>query len=115
MKKVYKLAAKINKLLLPSFTKQQLDITKAKNIFRVRNNKTQKAFDALAGDSTLLFHGSRTENYWGILNTGLKIKPANAVQTGSMLGRGTYFANKARKSIGYTSLSGKLLGKRLIK
>jgi hypothetical protein len=27
---IYKILAKINKLLLPSFTKQQLDITKAK-------------------------------------------------------------------------------------
>ena len=27
---IYKIIAKLNKLLLPSFTKQQLDITKAK-------------------------------------------------------------------------------------
>jgi len=30
MKMLYKILAKLNKLLLPSFTKQQLDITKAK-------------------------------------------------------------------------------------
>lgn len=28
-KKIFKLLAKLNKVLLPSFTKQQLDITKA--------------------------------------------------------------------------------------
>jgi poly [ADP-ribose] polymerase len=54
----------------------------------------------------LFYHGSRNENWWSILNTGLKIRPANAIASGSMFGDGIYFANKARKSIGYTSLRG---------
>lgn len=53
-----------------------------------------------------LWHGSRNENWWNILKTGLLIRPANAVITGAMFGYGIYAANKAQKSIGYTSLSG---------
>ncbi|UVX33167.1 MAG: Poly(ADP-ribose) polymerase catalytic domain [Bacteriophage sp.] len=34
------------------------------------------------------------------------IRPSGAIYTGSMFSDGLYFANKARKSIGYTSLSG---------
>ena len=34
------------------------------------------------------------------------IRPSNAVITGSMFGHGVYFADKAQKSIGYTSLRG---------
>lgn len=33
-------------------------------------------------------------------------KPTNAVITGKMFGYGIYYAPKARKSLGYTSLSG---------
>ena len=54
----------------------------------------------------LLWHGSRTENWWSIISTGLKIRPSNAIYTGSMFGNGIYFANKADKSAKYTSLSG---------
>jgi hypothetical protein len=50
MKKVYKLAAKINKLLLPSFTKQKLDITKAKKwqlaLIGYRYYVTKRALDS---------------------------------------------------------------------
>jgi poly [ADP-ribose] polymerase len=53
-----------------------------------------------------LWHGSRNENWWNILQTGLLIRPANAVITGAMFGYGIYGANKAQKSIGYTSLQG---------
>ena len=52
-----------------------------------------------------LWHGSTTENWWSILTNGLTIKP-NARVTGKMFGNGIYFAPKARKSLGYTSISG---------
>lgn len=79
--------------------------------FAVRNLKTQARFDkwlrAVKDKKTQLFwHGSRNENWWSILDTGLMIRPSNAVLTGAMFGQGVYAANKARKSIGYTSLSG---------
>lgn len=78
--------------------------------FKVTNKGTQNRFDKCLKDSDnqkteLLWHGSRTENWWSILSTGLMIRPSNAVYTGSMFGDALYFATKAQKSIGYTSLS----------
>lgn len=78
--------------------------------WRVSNTRTQKAFDDYVTPdhiaTKLLWHGSRNENWWSIINAGLVLKPTNAVITGKMFGYGIYFANKARKSLGYTSLSG---------
>jgi poly [ADP-ribose] polymerase len=78
---------------------------------RVRNERTEKAFnDHVAASKNkktdLLWHGSRNENWWSIMQQGLKIRPSNAVLTGAMFGNGVYWANKAQKSIGYTSLDG---------
>ena len=79
--------------------------------WKVVNKETQKRFDKFVAtnhinDKKLLFHGSRSENWYSILKTGLKIRPANAISTGSMFGQGIYFAPKCQKSIGYTSLGG---------
>ena len=77
--------------------------------WRVTNLATQKAFDEYVKDSVktkLLWHGSRNENWWSIVGSGLVLRPTNAVITGKMFGYGIYFATKARKSLGYTSLSG---------
>ena len=79
--------------------------------WRVKNIKTQKRYDDFVRennitDTKLLFHGSRNENWWSIINSGLVLKPTNAVITGKMFGYGIYYAPKARKSLGYTSLSG---------
>ena len=82
-----------------------------KNAYKAINKKTQTKFDkhlSQADDKhrKLFWHGSRNENWWSILGTGLLIRPTNAVITGKMFGYGIYFADKAQKSIGYTSLSG---------
>lgn len=79
--------------------------------WRVTNLKTQKRFDDFIKENNitntkLLFHGSRNENWWSIINAGLVLKPTNAVITGKMFGYGIYYAPNARKSLGYTSLSG---------
>lgn len=79
--------------------------------WRVTNKKTQEKFDQFIKDENItelkeLWHGSRNENWWSIINTGLVLRPVNAIITGKMFGIGTYFAPRARKSIGYTSLSG---------
>lgn len=58
-----------------------------------------------------LWHGSRNENWWSIFQQSLKIRPSNAVITGAMFGYGIYFADKAQKSIGYTSYSGSVWAK----
>lgn len=79
--------------------------------WRVTNLATQKRFDDFVDkenikDVRLFWHGSRNENWWSIINNGLMIRPTNAVITGKLYGYGIYFAPKARKSLGYTSLSG---------
>ena len=79
--------------------------------WRVKNIKTQRRYDDFVKENNikntkLLFHGSRNENWWSIINSGLVLKPTNAVITGKMFGYGIYYAPKARKSLGYTSLSG---------
>ena len=78
--------------------------------WRVDNHKTSGALHIWQQvnsypQTKLLWHGSRNENWWSIINMGLVLKP-NAVITGKMFGHGIYFAPSARKSLGYTSLSG---------
>jgi poly [ADP-ribose] polymerase len=94
----------ITKLLGPN-------ANQAKKVYKVINLKTQALYDkhlekAEVKKKRLYFHGSRNENWFNILQTGLLIRPSGAVQTGSMFGDGIYFADKAQKSIGYTSLRG---------
>ena len=50
----------------------------------------------------LLWHGSRTMNFIGILNKGLKIAPPEAPPTGHMFGKGIYFSDSFSKSYNYT-------------
>ena len=81
------------------------------NCWRVVNERTQARYDAhLAGQTgihrteQLFWHGSRNENWLSILRNGMLVRPAGAVVTGGMFGStGLYFANRARKSFGYTS------------
>ena len=79
--------------------------------WRVDNISTRKKYEEVIKaynikNTKLLLHGSRTENWFSILKTGLKIRPTNAITTGAMFGFGSYFAPKCQKSIGYTSLGG---------
>lgn len=79
--------------------------------WKVKNLKTQDRFDKYVKENNikdikLLFHGSRNENWWSIIQSGLVLRPTNAVITGKMFGYGIYYAPKARKSLGYTSLEG---------
>ena len=81
------------------------------NSWRVNNFETKKNFDEFVKDyniknTKLLWHGSRSENFIGIIKMGLRIRPSNAVYTGSMFSDGCYFSTLARKSIGYCSASG---------
>ncbi len=83
-----------------------------KEAWRVQNKKTDKAFEEWCRkenvsdkDIHFYYHGSRNENWWGIATQGLILNP-NAVKTGSMFGHGLYFAPRAKKSIGYTTMDG---------
>lgn len=87
------------------------NVNQFKRAFKVTNKKTEAIFKSRVASATnkkveLLWHGSRNENWLNILSTGLLIRPSGAVHTGSMFGDGIYGANKAQKSIGYTSYSG---------
>ena len=82
-----------------------------KTAYRVVNNKCQSRYDkhlAAANHkrTRLFWHGSRNENWWSILDSGLVLRPTNAVITGKMFGYGLYFADKAKKSFNYTSYRG---------
>jgi poly [ADP-ribose] polymerase len=81
-----------------------------KRSFSIINKRTQKQFDSFRkgkkDNRRLFWHGSRNENWWSILDGGLVLRPTNAVITGKMFGYGLYFADKARKSYGYTSCRG---------
>ncbi|KAK0464174.1 PARP-domain-containing protein [Armillaria novae-zelandiae] len=47
------------------------------------------------GERLLLWHGSRTTNFAGILSQGLRIAPPEAPVNGYMFGKGVYFADSA--------------------
>ena len=79
--------------------------------YAVSNVKAQQRYNTWlekqpVKKTDLLFHGSRNENWWNILQTSLVLRPTGVVKSGAMFGAASYFANKAQKSIGYTSLSG---------
>ncbi|KAI0353197.1 PARP-domain-containing protein [Trametes cingulata] len=75
--------------------------------FRVeREHETKAWMDAGLGnlpdgDRLLLWHGSRTTNFAGILKQGLRIAPPEAPVTGYMFGKGVYFADMMSKSANY--------------
>lgn len=85
-------------------------VSRFSKAFMVKNNKTQDKYASFMSsmpncETKLFFHGSRNENFWNILKNGLSLNPKAKI-TGKMLGNGLYMANKAIKSINYTSLRG---------
>lgn len=81
--------------------------------FLVQNKKTDERFNEYMkkygysdNDIHYYFHGSRNENWYGLIKSGPLLMPKNVVITGKAFGNGIYFANRARKSLGYTSLRG---------
>lgn len=78
--------------------------------FRVYNKEASDRLEQYREENRIqkahyFYHGSRTCNYWNILAMGLDVNP-NALTAGKMFGNGTYFANKAKKSMRYTDLPG---------
>lgn len=51
----------------------------------------------------LLFHGTRTPNFLGILTNGLRLPNTSQVVNGAALGYGIYFADSITKSFNYTT------------
>lgn len=88
------------------------DAHRVSQILAVTNERTKQAYEACKAKKGienrgchLLWHGSRTENWWSIAKNGMSLNP-NAIVTGKMFGQGLYFAPKAHKSMGYTDMQG---------
>lgn len=77
-----------------------------KELYRAGTHSQDSVFDAQGKKVSLLFHGSRTENWYSIIKTGLNIDPVNVITTGKMFGRGIYFAPSLKKASNYSSKSG---------
>ena len=84
-------------------------LRKFKRAWSVTNPEIDQKFSSYMKKNNIkktreLFHGSRSEIWWSILTTKLLLQPSNVVKSGAMFGRGIYFADKADKSMGYTSI-----------
>ena len=81
-------------------TQYKLEVQEVFKIVREGEKKRYKPFSKLH-NRMLLWHGSRTTNYVGILSQGLRIAPPEAPVTGYMFGKGVYFADMVSKSANY--------------
>lgn len=79
-------------------------------IFRIERQGEFDRFDQsdyadgkmkLKKNRKLLWHGSRSTNFGGILSQGLRIAPPEAPVNGYMFGKGVYLADMSSKSAGY--------------
>uniref|UniRef100_A0A671NI15 Poly [ADP-ribose] polymerase n=1 Tax=Sinocyclocheilus anshuiensis TaxID=1608454 RepID=A0A671NI15_9TELE len=81
-----------------------LDVEEIFKIDREGESQRFRPFKELQ-NRQLLWHGSRTTNYAGILSQGLRIAPPEAPVTGYMFGKGVYFADMVSKSANYCHTS----------
>lgn len=80
--------------------------------FAVENLKTRKSYEEYKKEHhitskgvKLFYHGSKTENWYSIMQQGMSLNP-NAVVTGKMFGQGLYFAPECRKALNYMDTRG---------
>lgn len=73
------------------------------DIFRIERPGEASRFPTIPkkSDRRLLWHGSRTTNFGGILSQGLRIAPPEAPVSGYMFGKGVYLADMSTKSANY--------------
>ncbi|KAL4817969.1 poly polymerase catalytic domain-containing protein [Aspergillus spinulosporus] len=77
------------------------------DIFRIERQGEHDRFKSspyagiINSNRRLLWHGSRSTNYGGILSQGLRIAPPEAPVSGYMFGKGVYFADMSSKSANY--------------
>lgn len=73
-----------------------------KDIFKVKREEDVIRFkEHKMKERALLWHGSRTTNFAGIMSKGLRIAPPEAPVTGYMFGKGIYFADMVSKAANY--------------
>lgn len=99
---IEEVSSKEEKMLKDMMTDSSSKYIKA---FKVTNFRTQNNFDKEVAKSKnkttkLLFHGSRSENWFNIIKSGLVLHP-DAHTTGKLFDHGIYFADVADKSLGY--------------
>ncbi|UJR16964.1 hypothetical protein I4U23_003862 [Adineta vaga] len=78
----------------------KLKLNELFRIVREAENDQLEKWNQLSNHQ-LLWHGSRTTNFVGILSQGLRIAPPEAPMTGYMFGKGVYFADMVSKSANY--------------
>uniref|UniRef100_A0A8D0DDF5 Poly [ADP-ribose] polymerase n=1 Tax=Sander lucioperca TaxID=283035 RepID=A0A8D0DDF5_SANLU len=81
-----------------------LEVQEIFKIAREGERQRYRPFEELH-NRQLLWHGSRTTNYAGIMSQGLRIAPPEAPVTGYMFGKGVYFADMVSKSANYCHTS----------
>ncbi|XP_067841290.1 poly [ADP-ribose] polymerase 1 [Heptranchias perlo] len=87
-------------------THNQYDL-EVMEIFKIKREGEDQRFGPFSDlhNRQLLWHGSRTTNFAGILSQGLRIAPPEAPVTGYMFGKGVYFADMVSKSANYCHTS----------
>lgn len=81
---------------------------RVEQVFKVNRKSESERYEAAAktiGNKQMLWHGSRTTNFVGILSQGLRIAPKEAPVTGYMFGKGIYLADTCTKSANYCCTS----------
>lgn len=73
------------------------------NIFEydLKKSASEETEFAKIKNHWLLWHGTNSQNFISIMNSGLKIAPKNATRTGQMFGEGIYFADTFNKANNY--------------
>ncbi len=84
----------------PTHNNYTLDVEQIFSVTR-RGAKSRFAPFSQLHNRRLLWHGSRVNNFVGILSQGLRIAPPEAPSTGYMFGKGIYFADLVSKSANY--------------
>jgi len=74
-----------------------------KNIYRIQRRGEAERMSKWkeVPNHYLLWHGSRTANFIGILSEGLRVAPPSAARSGAAYGKGIYFADMVAKSVAY--------------
>ena len=73
-----------------------------KSIYKITKSNHDKNFNLKNYENRFIFcHGTKVENFIGILSQGLKIAPVQAKFTGSAYGIGIYLSDSFSVSLGY--------------
>ncbi|RMZ81832.1 hypothetical protein DV738_g2115, partial [Chaetothyriales sp. CBS 135597] len=97
----------LEKYLVESAGKTHRIDYKLEDIFRIEREGEAERFEKSSWSKIqnknrlLLWHGSRTTNFGGILSQGLRIAPPEAPVSGYAFGKGVYLADCSTKSANY--------------